>query len=134
MDKDKTVELGQRIKDLRRKLRISQADFARKVEISKTTVCHYESGQRVPDSNLTAKICSEFKVNVEWLLTGKGEMFKPTTKTTTATGLAEKIQGDPVLNEIFQRLVKWPEVAKLMLFLLKEFEPKEINTGTIKNI
>jgi len=73
-------------------------------------------------------------VNAEWLLTGEGEMFKPKPEPTTATELAEKIKGGPVLLELFQRLVKWPVVAKLMLFMLKEFEPKKINTGTIKNI
>jgi hypothetical protein len=39
--------------------------------------------------------------------------------------IAEKIQGGPVLSELFERLLKYPNVAKLFLTQMQDFDPEK---------
>jgi len=67
--------IGQRIKELRKMLRLSQKEFAEKIGKSLRAVQNWEYGQRTPDESTLKLIAREFNVNEEWLKTGEGEMF-----------------------------------------------------------
>jgi transcriptional regulator with XRE-family HTH domain len=49
--------------------------FSQWLGISKSSVAHYERGERTPDADVLAKYRARFGVNVNWLLTGEGEML-----------------------------------------------------------
>ena len=68
-------DIGQRIKELRKMLGLSQREFAEKIGKSFRAVQNWEYGQRTPDESTLKLIAKEFNVNEEWLKTGKGEMF-----------------------------------------------------------
>jgi len=64
-----------RIKKVRTALNASQREFAKRIFISQTLLGDIELGKRNVNERTIQLITTEFKVNREWLLTGKGEMF-----------------------------------------------------------
>lgn len=69
--------MNNRIKELRKQLRLTQQQFAERIGSVQNTITGYETGRRVPSGQVIALICREFGVNEAWLRTGEGEMFAP---------------------------------------------------------
>lgn len=67
--------MNARIKQLRKALGLTQQEFADQLNIGRGTLANYEVGRNEPIDAVIALICREFDVNVQWLRTGKGEMF-----------------------------------------------------------
>jgi len=68
-------EVRKRIKQIRQVLNVSQRDFAKRIYISQTLLGDIELGNRNVNDRTIQLISTEFNVNKDWLLTGKGEMF-----------------------------------------------------------
>lgn len=64
-----------RIKTLRKTLKMNQNEFANKIHKVTRTLQKYESGEIVPDYSIVQLIAKTFNVNPDWLLNGTGEMF-----------------------------------------------------------
>lgn len=64
-----------RIREVRKALHMTQADFGAKIGVRGNTVTGYENGQRAPSDAVIVSICREFHVDEHWLRTGEGEMF-----------------------------------------------------------
>ena len=58
------IQIGHKIKNTRKKLRITQADLSKKLSISPTYLNLMESGKRKIDLDLLLKISNELKVDV----------------------------------------------------------------------
>ena len=67
--------MNERIKELRKKLKLTQQEFADAVKVKRNTVATYEMGRSVPSDAAIALICKTFNVNEEWLRVGVGDMF-----------------------------------------------------------
>jgi transcriptional regulator with XRE-family HTH domain len=67
--------IKERVKEVRATLNISQRDFSKKIFISQTLLGEIELGNRTITERTIQLISTEFNVNKEWILTGKGEMF-----------------------------------------------------------
>lgn len=63
--------LGARIAALRHSAGWSQAELARRLQISASAVGMYEQGRREPAAELLVAMASLFGVSVDYLLTGK---------------------------------------------------------------
>lgn len=83
---------GERIKKCRRVLGLSQADFANKIGISRITLARYESGERQPDAGVLLQISRIFKISIDWLLTGQGEMFIKQEERNEAQELLDELE------------------------------------------
>lgn len=83
------MNIGDRMKKLRKALDLTQTAFATRIGSVQNTVTGYESGRRNPSAPVISLICREFGVNEEWLRTGNGEMFVP-SPTTELDALASK--------------------------------------------
>ena len=59
---------GNKIAELRKSYKLSQAELAEKLNISKSTLGHYEQGVSLPPSQLVVSISKFFKVPVDYLL------------------------------------------------------------------
>lgn len=69
--------LNQRLIELRKDKKLTQAEFASKLNLSRSAVSNYEYGKTdVPDRTVK-DICRVFNVNEEWLRTGVGGMYRP---------------------------------------------------------
>jgi len=69
------VGLKDRIKLIRQREDLTQAEFSIKLGLSRNAIASYEIGHRSPMENVILSICREFNVNYEWLKNGRGEMF-----------------------------------------------------------
>ena len=71
------MDIGSRIKKIRKELDLTQTEFAAKIGSVQNTVTGYENGRRNPSAPVIALICEKFDVREEWLRNGEGEIFKP---------------------------------------------------------
>jgi len=71
------LNIGDRLKRLRKELDLTQEAFASRIGSVQNTITGYESGRRNPSAPVISLICREFDVNEEWLRNGTGEMFAP---------------------------------------------------------
>ncbi len=71
--------MKERLKKLRKKLNITQQEFADKIGIKRNSYANYETGRNKPIDAIIKSICREFNVNEEWLRNGTGEMFNEKT-------------------------------------------------------
>ena len=69
--------MNERIKFIRKSLKLDQTAFGLKINISRSQVSNLESGSRTITDRIIADICREYGVNEEWLRTGKGSMTAP---------------------------------------------------------
>lgn len=72
--------MNERIKEIRKRLGLTQQEFADVLKITRSAVCKMESGENAPSAQTLSIICREFDVNENWLRTGEGEMFIEKTK------------------------------------------------------
>jgi transcriptional regulator with XRE-family HTH domain len=70
------VDAGRRIAELRGAL--TQAAFAERLGVDRKTVVRWEAGERLPDGASLLALAREFRADVNYILTGQGEMnLKP---------------------------------------------------------
>lgn len=72
--------MKERIKTLRKELRLSQDAFAEKLGLTKNYISLIENGNRNLSEQSIKVLCSTLDVNEKWLRTGNGEMFKSRTR------------------------------------------------------
>ena len=65
----------ERIKILRKTLKLTQQAFAETLGLSRDTIANVEGGIIEIKDIFILSICREFNVNETWLRTGEGEMF-----------------------------------------------------------
>ena len=73
--KSKEGTIAERIKAIRAALNLSQREFAKGVFVSQSYFCDIEVDKRKISERIIHLISVIYKVNKEWLKTGKGEMF-----------------------------------------------------------
>lgn len=64
------------VKVLRKELGLTQENFAKRIHISRSNLAGIESGNVNLSDRVANDISREFNVNLDWLRTGTGEMFK----------------------------------------------------------
>ena len=67
--------MNERIKELRLKLGLSQEDFGRRLGVGRGAITNIELNKVEPKPLFVDLICEQFRVNKEWLETGKEPMF-----------------------------------------------------------
>ena len=86
---------GERIKELRKALGLTQQEMAEKVGVKRNTIAQYEIGRNDPIDSVMALICREFDVSETWLRTGEGEMFIPQSRDEEiAAFVADVLKGE----------------------------------------
>ena len=72
--------MNTRIKEIRERYGLTQEEFGKRIGSARNTIANYETGNRNPSNAVITSICREFKVNEEWLRTGKGKLTIKRTK------------------------------------------------------
>jgi transcriptional regulator with XRE-family HTH domain len=68
--------IGERIKYLRQKHKVTQTELADGAKIQRGNISHYEKGDWNPNYDTTEKIANFFKVDPDWLYYGNSNKFK----------------------------------------------------------
>lgn len=63
--------IGSQIAQLRQERGMRQAELAKLLQISSSTVGMYEQGRRLPSLSMVVRLSRTFDVSVDYLLTGK---------------------------------------------------------------
>ncbi len=76
--KKSTTDSGSvnRLKVIRKALKLSQAEFAISIGIKQSSYNEIETGKREPSLPILFSICYRFPISENWILTGAGEMWK----------------------------------------------------------
>ena len=85
--------VGDRIRELRKELGMTQQEFADRLKIKRNTIATYETGRNDPIDSVFALICREFNVSEDWLRTGEGEMFVPKSRDEELAEFFGNVQG-----------------------------------------
>lgn len=67
--------VGQKIKQIRNDLKLTQDVFAEKLGIPRTSIANYEIGNNSPSSNFIQKLVDTFNVNANFLFADDVDMF-----------------------------------------------------------
>jgi transcriptional regulator with XRE-family HTH domain len=70
-----TASIKDRIRAIRAALKMSQREFGKPIYISQSLLTEIEVGRRKINNRTIQLIVAHYKVNKEWMMTGKGEMF-----------------------------------------------------------
>lgn len=92
--------MNARFKELRRELKLTQEEFANKMNLSRSYINLIEMGKKVPADRTIKDICREFGVREEWLRDGTGEMFIPKSKDEEISELLADIQKSAFLPPV----------------------------------
>ena len=99
--------MDERLKELRKELRLTQQAFADRLGVKRNTVATYETGKSNP-SDAAVLICREFHVNEEWLRTGNGEMFVKETPDEEFMRMAKAVaSGDTEADRVIRKTLMY---------------------------
>lgn len=83
--------LTDRIKTVRKILKLSQREFGERLGVSRDVISNIEYGRVAPKELLIKHMCQQYDVNAHWLETGEGEMFNNSPKEISKYDEAMKI-------------------------------------------
>lgn len=63
-----------RIRELRKSHKLSQADFGKRIGVSRDIIANFENGRVVPPESIIKLISKEFNISLNWLENGEGDM------------------------------------------------------------
>lgn len=69
------VTQGERLKQLRNSLNLTQTELGSKLNMSKQYFSKAETNTIVLNNKQLVALCVDYNVNISWLLCGKGTMF-----------------------------------------------------------
>lgn len=94
--------MGNRIKQLRKVLGLTQKEFGERIGVKPNTIGTYEIGRNEPIDAVISLICREFDVNEHWLRTGEGEMFIQKSRgDEIAAFMGDILRGEPDFRQRF---------------------------------
>ena len=106
----KSLNMNEQLRELRKNLKMTQAEFAAKLEMAQNSYSKIETGENSLTEKNIFLICLIFGVNESWLRTGEGEMFNPVSKP--------KDEDEKKLLKMFRRLS--PEMRAFVLRKIQE--------------
>ena len=106
-----------RIKKIRKEVKLTQVQFGEKIGVKGNTVTNYESGLRTPTDAVIKSICREFNVDENWLRTGEGEMFLPVLEEDEMALYVSELLEDEEDNPLYT-------IIKEVMHTYSELSPK----------
>ncbi len=123
------MTIGERLKEIRLKLKLSQTEFGQKVGLERTSLSNYERGVDQPGKGRLYLIAEKFGVNPEWLINGTGEPYKSNEVSAEDRDEIEREH----IRRMFSELS--PRTQRIILDVLKErIEQDKLNKSYRNNI
>ena len=93
--------MGERIKELRKSLKMTQQEFADRLNIQRGSIASYETGRISPSNATISLICKELNVSEDWLRNGEGDMYIPITRDEEIASFIGSVKVD--VDDIFKK-------------------------------
>lgn len=116
--------IGDRIKSIRISENLSQEEFGKKLNLSRSIISCYEKGLREITTRSIKDIVREFNIDENWIYTGEGEMYHEITDDEEFSYMIGTLLAENDDNKI--------KFIKLMLDLDESYWP--IITNLIEGI
>lgn len=130
-------EIGKRLRLIRDKKGITQAELGEKLGIQFQHVSKYERGATVPTWENLIKLMEIYDVNINWLLTGKGSMFlSPVTYSIpeeSNLNLIKDLNSDSQIDEIVEELRNDFELKTLIYDYVKNYQKLRVTTARLQD-
>lgn len=96
---------GERVRRVRKELRLTLEKFGEKVGVGKTAISNIEKGNRNLTEQMAKSICREFSVDYTWLTTGEGDDIFEKSPSSTMEQLKKEFDLDDFsYNLVYQYL------------------------------
>lgn len=94
--------LGMRLREARKRLELTQDDLARRADISRQALSHYELGERIPTAEVLRRLARELGRSPDWLLSGEqaSRMWDARQRF---------LERSPALQALMDLMNGWPE-------------------------
>ena len=126
--------MNERVKALRKHLRMNQTEFGARIGVAQTTIAGYEGGFREVSDAIILSMCREFDVSETWLRTGEGDMFAPLSREAEIGRLVGRLLKDReesfrsalivALLRIPPESSLWDDLEELFRSVAKKEDPK----------
>ena len=117
--------MNERIKELRKTLKLTQQEFADRLSLKRNTIATYEMGKAIPSDRTINDICEKYNVNEDWLRNGDGEMFNELPKedevAAYVSGLLEDDEGNPLYDIIKEIMHTYSELTPKSQEVIRDF-------------
>lgn len=94
------MSVGERIRRIRKDAGLSLETFGEQIGITKSAVGQIERGMNNPAERTIKLICSEFRVNYDWLTQGIGEMY-----STAAESIIDELVDEYHLDDLDRQIM-----------------------------
>lgn len=127
------MTVGERIKHLRKRKGLTQAQFAEQIGIAGASLSTIESGKNGASNSTIKAICTIYNVSETWLRTGEGEMFEeldPDEELMRFVGQITKDENSP-LYRLAQKMAQMPpevleHLSAVIEYALAEEQKKDV--------
>ena len=119
--------MNERIKALRKKMKLTQQEFADKLNIKRGAVANYEIGRNEPIDAVISLICKTFHVNEEWLRNGIGEMFEDVPEEDEKAAFVSSLldaENDPFYTIIEEIMRTFDQLSPKSQEAIRDFSGK----------
>lgn len=97
--------MNSRIKEIRKKEKLSQQKFADELGIARGNIAAYEVGKNAPSDAVISLICTKFNINREWILNGNGDMYN-FIEDETAAIVSDLLEESNPMYDIIKGIMK----------------------------
>lgn len=95
-----------RIKEIRQKIFVSQSNMEDCLNLSRNTLSAYERGKAFFKPHTLQLLCNNYKININWLLTGQGNMLLSDNEKSNTSQQLQKLQEEINKLKIENNLLK----------------------------
>ena len=125
------MTIGERVKEMRKQVNLTQQAFADRLNLKRNTVGSYEVNVVEPSDRTISDICREFNVNETLLRTVEGEMFNQITQSEKLAAFLADItanEEDSFKRQFVEVLAELePEDWKFLERMARKLQKKEGN-------
>lgn len=122
MKKELKQEIGARIRKLREHLGLTQAEMVKHFDFGRANYSRIEKGEVFPNAAVLHTLNTQFKVSIDWLVTGVGRMLPQ-----VGAGRDRHMDFaacEKELNELFDHIEKVPMIKHAVLGFFLEYKFK----------
>ena len=128
------MTIGKRIKELKAVLKITSLELAKKLDIPARTIGSYERDEAQPGPKFLNALIVKFGVNINWLLTGEGNMFISKKTELDINYIANLKETFKLSNEELNGLIDILETDASREMVLKFIEIKKGNKEALDSL
>jgi len=128
------MNIGKRIKELRLELNLTSSALAQKLGIPVRTIGSYEREEAQPGAKFLNALIEVFHVNVNWLLTGKGNKFISSKTEVDISYLAELKERINLSDNELECLIELLDTSASREMIMKFIEIKRGNKDALDSL